>query len=373
MANYRTDSTIMQKMMCAIVFSVFIFTYLYFYQTPTLMFAQHQLSGGVTYYAPLFSSLILTAVAMIVQQCVAVLLKLKALWYPLSYFPPIIGIALMTGIRPSDVGGVEWGTWIYFFPLLIVLYIVLIFIAKKSIVNISDTGTLFSSPLVMTNAVMMIAMMLFLAYIGNGDKRLHTQILIENYIRNGQYEMVSPTRMKQLEAYNESFNLKRIYADRIDSTITMLEFYAMAKRGSIADSIFNYSVRGGVRSLLEGKDIHLYLIPAKRIIRRPLKEYSLCAFLADGNLDLFAYHAKRLYAKNDTFPKNMPRHFKEALVLYQHQHAYPLTNYNDTVLEADYEDMQSMIRSFNDKDEQYYKIANVYGNTYWAYYFFRKK
>ena len=52
--NYNTpntkNSTVVVKAACAIVFCLFSFVYLYFYQVDMLSVAQHILSGGVTRY-----------------------------------------------------------------------------------------------------------------------------------------------------------------------------------------------------------------------------------------------------------------------------------------------------------------------------------
>lgn len=64
MAKNRKDSTTAIKAVCAIVFILFSFSYIYFYQTPTLTYEQHILSGGVTVYHPFISAVIIAVVGI---------------------------------------------------------------------------------------------------------------------------------------------------------------------------------------------------------------------------------------------------------------------------------------------------------------------
>ena len=70
-------------------------------------------------------------------------------------------------------------------------------------------------------------------------------------------------------------------------------------------------------------------------------DWLLCAFLLDGNIDAFANTLPKYYLIDSTLPK----HYKEALILYSRQTLHPSVVYKDPVLEADYEDFTTLRRT----------------------------
>lgn len=93
-------------------------------------------------------------------------------------------------------------------------------------------------------------------------------------------------------------------------------------------------------------------------------DYMLCSFLLDKNLNAFVDNIGKYYAINDSLPK----HYKEALLLYTHLHSAPKLVYNNDVMNADYQDYQKMERNFADGRERKNELRGTYGNTYWFYY-----
>ena len=66
--NRITDSTTAERAVCAVVFCLFVFVFVYFYQAPTLAYAQHVLSKGATVYHELPSALLVTFVLYLLQR-----------------------------------------------------------------------------------------------------------------------------------------------------------------------------------------------------------------------------------------------------------------------------------------------------------------
>ena len=56
--------------MCAIVFLVFTFCYIYFYQAESLAYLQHTLSQGKTHYERTIGAFIITTLAVLLQYAV---------------------------------------------------------------------------------------------------------------------------------------------------------------------------------------------------------------------------------------------------------------------------------------------------------------
>ena len=66
----------------------------------------------------------------------------------------------------------------------------------------------------------------------------------------------------------------------------------------------------------------------------------------------------------------LPRHYREALVLYNHLRANPVVVYHDNVMDTDFKDLQKLRRTFADKKAAQVAISRNYGGTYWYYYYY---
>ena len=76
MSSYKVkNSTIIMRVMCAILFLVFTFSYLFYYQADILAVGQHVLSKGQTRYDRTIGALLITTVLYMVQLVVLAITK----------------------------------------------------------------------------------------------------------------------------------------------------------------------------------------------------------------------------------------------------------------------------------------------------------
>lgn len=102
---------------------------------------------------------------------------------------------------------------------------------------------------------------------------------------------------------------------------------------------------------------------------KPL-DYQLNAFLLDKKIDQFVLLVQSKYnIENDSLPK----HYKEALMLYTHRRLHPKVVYKNAVMEADFQDFQTLERKYSNAMERNAALRDTYGNTYWYYYLYGKE
>ena len=88
----------------------------------------------------------------------------------------------------------------------------------------------------------------------------------------------------------------------------------------------------------------------------------------DKKLDKFVSSVTKYYnVKNP-----LPTHYREALLLYTHLRSNPKIIYRNSVMEADFQDFQSLEDKYKNTTERRNMLCDVYGNTYWFYYFYIK-
>ena len=95
-------------------------------------------------------------------------------------------------------------------------------------------------------------------------------------------------------------------------------------------------------------------------------DYQLSGYLIDKQIDKFAGEVGKYYALNDSLPK----HYREALVLYGHLRSKPVAVYRNTVLDEDNENFRELRRQYPNKMEQKGKVEDQYFGTYWYYYWY---
>ncbi len=97
----KDSSTITIRVMCAIVFVLFAWGWLYDFQADALAMTQHVLSGGLTHYNRIFGAVIIMAVLMILQMTINKAIKLHKRFHALTYGPSMLLLAMLTGISQT--------------------------------------------------------------------------------------------------------------------------------------------------------------------------------------------------------------------------------------------------------------------------------
>lgn len=112
----RGNDTTMATIVCGIVFCVFSFIYLYFYQDDLLAMEQHILSDGLTKYNRLVGALIITLLAWLLQYGIDIATRRSVKFPALNYFPSALLIAILTDISPDIDHGCHSLKWLWLAP-----------------------------------------------------------------------------------------------------------------------------------------------------------------------------------------------------------------------------------------------------------------
>lgn len=156
-------------------------------------------------------------------------------------------------------------------------------------------------------------------------------------------------RMEQLMADGDYQRALQVgeRSDKTDRRLMLLRIDALGHEGQLGDRLFTYPLTGRSGSLAQrGGD------------------YALCACLIDKQLDRFV----RLLPKYYPTTENLPRHYREALVLYNHLRANPVIVYHDEVMDTDYRDMKTLERQYSKRSARQMAVFQQYEKTYWYYF-----
>jgi hypothetical protein len=373
----KNGSTITIRVMCAIVFVLFAWGWLYFFQADALAMTQHVLSDGLTHYNRLVGAFIITAVLMILQSIVNGVTKLNKRFHALTYVPSMLVMALLTDISQSLDSGILFSNSFWLVILFAVIWVGLIFFVRQyQDVEKEIQFPLFSRSMWM-NMLMMSVMIICVAWIGNTNAVFQYRMKVEGHLVRGEYPQALKVGKKSLES---------------DADLLMLRMYALARCGEMGEHLFEYPITGNSSQVLptNGKtkmllcptdSLYKFLGARPAVLMEPqryfamlqrrdsvnnkaIADYILCGYLIDKQLDCFAKEISHYY----TIDAQLPKHYREALTLYTHSRSNPLVVCRIPVVEEDYANYQELKKKYQDPMEQKTRVSEEYRGTYW--YFF---
>lgn len=377
----HSNSTVIVRVMCAIVFSVFTFLYLFFYQANVLAATQHVLSNGVTHYSRVVGAVLITTFLQLLQVGVYSLARLSHRTHSMTYFPSCLLLAFITDASTGITGPFSIGAWAWAMPLLLCAFVCFVFFARAFQPyepEMLNSG-LFSR-CSWINLLVLVVMFLFVGMVSNGNDIFHYRMNMEECFHDSDYTDALTIGDK---------------SEVTDASLTMLRVYALSREKQLGERLFSYPVYPSSEALLPSDVAESVMYPADSIYRylgavpkqqlKPMQylmtlrkyhklkpvayDYILCGYLLDKNLDAFV-RALPSYYKID---ERLPKHYREALTLYTHLRTNPVLIFHSSVMDTDFQDFTDLQSQYSDKTLRKNYVHDIYGNTYWFFYFYQTK
>ena len=319
------------KASCAVIFLVFSFIYLFYYQTDILAAGQHIASGGKTQYEPVVETALILVALKLLQNGIQAVVKLKGKFFALTYFPSFLILAMITDLPSGISKEITLSAWIWGMPLLIIWGVLVYFARQYQSIESNTRGDALLSQDMGINLTLLLAMMGMVCLIGNADRLFHQRMHIENLISRREY--------KEAVEAEESYNSD-------DKALTMLRVYALAHQKTIGSELFTAPLRGTKTIIPSYNDTYPVILPFENLIGLYKRDadWQLCEMLVRKDLDgfyghLLAYYGlgasqsdstttkttnvkaqAKLNAYKDSIMslryKALPKHYQEALILY---------------------------------------------------------
>lgn len=400
----RKTSNTAVRHVCAALFLLFTFAWLYCFQGDMLAVAQHGLSDGVTHYDHFIGAVICTGVLFALQLLVYAFVRLSHCTHALTYLPSMLLLAFVSSVSFPF----SWGWWPLAGPLLLVLWGWLVVQSRKlpSIVEEGKHSEGYFSRSIWLNVLQMVTMMLFVAAVSNTNAIDHFKAHAEVALSQGDADEALRVGSRSRET---------------DESLTMLRIFALAQKDELAERLFEYPVAGSASDMLplSGSKARLHLL-ADTVIwdyfgQRPdsmrtagqkllgsgpftvgqyldslewgvramqlaalrdslgltqntaYRDYRLVGYLIDRQLDSFAVSLPRYYAADEA----LPRHYREALVLYRQQHHRhdTLAYHADVATEQLWREFAHYDSLYANSRERRVRVEDHLRGTYWYYYY----
>lgn len=377
----------MVNIVCGLLFAVFCFCFLAFFQLDYLSFVQQYHSGGRnvdhSLVFPIIITVLLTGLGCFLQTSLHLPIRLRALhWIPSS-----LCLAAVSGLSIGRYTAAchSAGLWSYLLIILLfcVAYYVGLFIQESR--NENSSFFLLAWP----NLVILLAGFWFVGYAGNTDEVLHRELRVER--------AVSEDRWK--DAMSEMGKLR-------NPTRPMTSIIALAldRQGLMTDSLFYYVPENWDRNLLPlpgdslrpwnyvreyrnylggfpGTDMSashfLAYLSNDSLATQRVPDFELMAYLVDRDLDAFTRKLLVYYPPMDSLTHvyapadSLPGHFREAVYQYGQTAEKAILSMNDSVMAARYTAFDSL-RVRKVRTAEVDSCLEAYKGTYWYYFHERK-
>ena len=377
----KNSSTLNIRVMCATVFVLFSFCWLYFFQSDLLTVTQHIFSGGLTKYHPLLGAIIIIVLLQLLQLIVYGITRIGKRAHALTYLPSMLVLALITDINFGSEGR-DVHDWSWFLPLIILLLWLpaMWFLHLLQELESDNDYSLISRP-VWINLLLMGLQIMCVAWMGSTNAVFQYRMSTEVQLAEGHYQKALEVGRKSLES---------------DPSLMMLRMYGLARQNVLGERLFEYPITGTSSQILPMNEAARMLycpvdslwrflggcpsgtmepmrfleLLARRdsVVPRQVADYRLSGLLIDRQLDRFAQELRCYYPLDD----HLPRHYREALVLFAHSRSNPLYVYHHAVTEEDWRNLQELKRRYPDFNERHVNVEQQYRGTYWYYYEYEK-
>lgn len=382
--NDRQGGRQQTALLCAVLFIIFSICYLCCFQYELLETAQWVLSDHQTSYMPVVSPLIIVSLLVALALGVGQVIKPRNSVHAFVYAPSAWLLALLTNFSLPVPDGHTNGWGLAGFLLSALATILLLWIVNAYTRN-SMYAKQASLPLTITsNACIMAMLMGYITLASNTKIHLNVTLTMSEYAQKGDFG-------KLLEVGRHNAECSR--------SICAMRAFALSQEGKMGDKLFSYPQHHGAAGLIPPKADSAYIFDWPRALYSHLRtvccddvtngteainylrqalrlhpdsvqaDYLLCAYLLERRLDDFARELPAHYA----IDKTLPRHYKEALIVYQRRSSTPLLQYRDEETEANHTEFMKLKSKYKDAGEQEFQLVDMYPETYWCYYYFPTK
>ncbi len=362
------------NIVCTIIFCAFTFLYLFFFQNDLLAYAQHNLSNGLTSYNSTAGAITITVALVVLSVTLSLTLLKNFSFLPAVFHLPsafLLAMICDVHIIETDLGDLFGNMWIYGIAVTAFLLIVNICLKNAKVKYKTPQQAFF------INLLVLFFILLLAVFTANTNEEDHESLRCERYIINKEYD-------KAIEWINRH---------NVNTPETaMMKAFAMAKTGRMGETFFENNVMNGSASLFPLDDNMLLMMPPTEIYKTiggiPAKgmsgrqcleilydrgvitpvgrDYLYISCLLDRDIDAFV----KYYSQDRDTTAADPKHYAEALAIYHYEHESAAFERQNEKAEAGFADFLATRNDEPNKVLRENGIRDLYGNTYWFYYFF---
>lgn len=364
---------------CALAFAIFSYTFVAIYKSPIIEMVYDSVATGKLQYNGYVLSGVVTAILVGLALWLNRFAKYQREWTAMAFLPSALILAFITDIERSVfVGGGSLSGWLWIFVAGMSLYIFLSFLLGRMLFEKIKNPVMVANRIVWRNLILLTLIFITVGCLSSSEKNLMRETVQYKHYRNGDVPAAlavaaqSPLASPQLTAQRA---------------------FLLSLNGELGERFFEFPQYYGAEGLLpsversspiSSEDIYSHIgvqrYPHERAVSclsravecdsvsYAAQEYYLVSLLLERRIVDFADKLFEFYNVSDS--EKLPKHYKEALVLYSYiVPAYSLA-FDATSLRASLENMIKDVAGKGASPVFSARLQAEYGNSYWWYYLY---
>ncbi len=367
---------------CATLFAIFSFFFVVSYQSPLLEAFYDHVSTGKLDYSPFVMGLFVTALLLSLALWLNRYARFRKEWAALAYLPSTLLLAFLTDIdRSIYVGG--WNCWGWVGVLLcgFAVYSGMAFLLRK-LPGMVKGSVYAKNPfrVVWRNLLIFTLLFVLAGTLSNGEGNFKREALAVSLYKEGDCEGALEVGYKSLDASQE---------------LTAIRSFILVGNGLLGEKLFEYPQLYGSAGLLPALEQTSPLVPdtvfsfigakpgagesvsefLERVahsdtVPQTINDLYLSSLLLDRHLHLFRNEVERVYG--DVPADSLPKHYREALVLYSATDSCTLPMLESDTLYAEFRRLREIESQHADILVRSNSVRKQFGRTYWWYFLYGK-
>ncbi len=369
----------MVRIVCAVVFVLFAFTYLSIFQAPLLEVAYDITATGKLQFDEKITAAIITFALLLITLWLNKFAKFSREWEAMAYLPACVMLAFFTNIdRTIYTGGEFSWSWAWIALIVLFVYAFASWVLKRVLFMRIKDITRATNRIMWRNLLLLSILFCFTGFLSNTDENFKHEAMVYHFVKKGDYDKAQRVALRSFAASQE---------------LTAGRAYLLAHEGKLGEKLFTYPQYFGIDGLLphveptsplssamvydflkvtpnNGEATLDYLSRAMSVDTASVavKDYYLSALLLDKRLEEFADSLPRFYNVADT--ANLPMHYKEAMLLHSKFFQQKEPSFTDEALEKRYEELLKIEQEHEDIMIRGNYVRKFFGTTYWWYYLY---
>ena len=364
------------RTICASLFCIFSFIYIYIYQGESLALIQDLLSQGKTSNNAFVTALVITLLLQGLQYLINRGGKLHGRFEALSYLPSCVLLALVA--KFDNALAYSPVQWIVALLITTVMYILAVWVNRNTL-QLREARLV---PQLSFNLGVLVALFVSTGWYGSNTTTALMELAAWKYTHSGKYEKVLKVGK---------------YSSECNADLTALRNLALAKTGQLGDKLFSYPQPYGSDGLLMNRynvqtptygagayydclGAHPYggesaaAFYKRVLLKSDSEEYRnlyVAALLLDKDLEALMDFTVNEEQSMDLL-SDMPTHYQEAWMIYNEQNPFnPIAFTPDSaVIQRYHEYVTSREQYVSEPSVMKELCKRDFGNTYWYYYDF---
>ncbi len=187
MAEYGENARALRsvRLLDRLLFSVYVFSYLMFFQTDLMWYVHNKITDGAISFYPFWLSLLFSSLIILSGIAFTAILRFKGAWEACNYLPSMLLLAAATSYTEQVFVGHSIGTWMVIVILAAVTLLLCRFLSELVLTAKNDY---YKFPAV--NLLLVCMVMLIPPSIGNSDELMHRELRAQRLYEQGKYEQL---------------------------------------------------------------------------------------------------------------------------------------------------------------------------------------